>query len=300
MLTAWECVAPFPSAQAGRVGRGARGSAPPCRCPPSQAIVPATLHRGHQGRTRSIPLARVAARAGLGGQSFPTSVHPRRPVQRGRHPPGAPPASHLSPGSPWAEAGPWSPALGPALGPLCLRAGPPHWLRRCLHGGRHSASQPRECAHRKRSAGHSARRKSQLNVGFCSFTDFGHKLPVYSIFNQSKSPLFSHKLRKAEMLTVTVGTAGGLLLCGGDGGPAAAPGGTMLKPCGSWGSTWQELDAPPGGTSCPGARTFLGDTGMVFAAEPLGLWPLLPCELRCLTRWLGASTFDPHCAWRWF
>lgn len=141
--------------------------------------------------------------------------------------------------------------LGPALGPLCLRAGPPHWLCHCLQGGRHSASQPRECAHRKPSAGHSARRKSRLSVGFCSFTDSGHKLPIYSIFNQSKSSLFSHKLRKAEMLMVTVGTARALLLCGGDSGPAAAPGGTTVKPCGSWGSTSQGLDAPPRGHVLP-------------------------------------------------
>ena len=260
----------FPSAQAGGVRWGARGSAPPCRCPPSRAIVPATLHRGRQGHTRSVPLARVAARAGLGGQSFPTSVHPRHPVQRGPRPPGAPPASHLSPGSPWAEAGPRSPALGPALGPLCLRAGPPHWLCHCLQGGRHSASQPRECAHRKRSAGHSARRKSQLNVGFCCYTAFGPKLPIYSIFNQSKSSLFSHKLRKAEMLTVTVGTARGLLLCGGDGGPAAAPGGTMLKPCGSWGSTWQGLDAPPRGHILPRSQDLSWGHGDGFCCQTSG------------------------------
>ena len=49
----------------------------------------------------------------------------------------------------------------------------------------------------------------------------------------------------------------------------------------------------PGGTSCPGARTFLGDTGMVFAAKPLGLWPLLPCEHRHLTRWLGGQHLRP-------
>ena len=62
-------------------GRGPWGFAPPAGIPPEPSHLP--HFRGHQGRIRSGSLVGAAARVGLGGQSFPASVPPRCPVQRG-------------------------------------------------------------------------------------------------------------------------------------------------------------------------------------------------------------------------
>lgn len=97
-------------------GRGPWGFAPPAGIPPEPSHLP--HFRGHQGRIRSVSLVGAAARVGLGGQSFPASVPPRCPVQRGPLRPVQPqPPSQT--GAPWAEAGPrtqrWALHWGPSV-----------------------------------------------------------------------------------------------------------------------------------------------------------------------------------------
>ena len=208
------------------------------------------------------------------------------------------PSLRLRPGPRGLKQG-LGPSAGPCTGAPLFASWTPS-LCPCLQGGGHFTSQPRECAHRKRSAGHSARRKSQLDVGFCSFTDFGHKLPIYSIFNQSKSSLFSHKLRKAEMLTVTVGIVRGCSSAEGTVVRQQLWGGTTVKPCGGWGSTSQRLDAPPGRHVLPWEPgPFLGTWGRFLLPTLWGCGPFSSVS-RHLTKWLEASTLEPHCAGRWF
>ena len=62
------------------------------------------------------------------------------------------------------------------------------------------------------------------------------------------------------MLTVTVGIVGGLLLCRGDGGPAAALG-HRGEALGGWGSASQRLDALPGARPPWEPGPFLGTRG---------------------------------------
>ena len=102
-------------------GRGPWGFAPPAGVPPSHS----TCHTSE----------------GIGGAPAPSAWRGRQPgwawvgrasppvflpdVQcRGAHSAQCSPSLRLSPGPPWAEAGPRSPALGPALGPLCSRVDP--------------------------------------------------------------------------------------------------------------------------------------------------------------------------------
>ena len=266
---------PVPLCTGWRGGAGGRGALLPLQASP---LSHRTCHTSEGIRGASAPSAWWGRQPGWAwvGRASPPVFLPD--VQcRGAPSAQCSPSLRLRPGPRGLKQG-LGPSAGPCTGAPLFASWTPS-LYPCLQGGGHFTSQPRECAHRKRSAGHSARRKSQLDVGFCSFTDFGHKLPIYSIFNQSKSSLFSHKLRKAEMLTVTVGIVRGLLLCRGDGGPAAALGGHHGEALWGLGQHLAETRCTSWEARPPlGARTFLGDMGTVFAANPLGLWPLLLCE----------------------
>ena len=185
---------PIPLGTGWRGGARVRGALLPLQASP---LSHCTCHTTEGFKGTPAPSAwrgRQPGRAWVGGASPPVFL-PDIPCRAAR-PAQCSPSLASQPGAPCTGApllASWTPSLAVS----------------CLQGGGHFASQPRECAHRKRAAGHSARRKSQSDAGFCSFTDSGRELPICSIFNQSKSSLFSHKLRKAEMLMVTVGTVRG-------------------------------------------------------------------------------------------
>lgn len=186
-----------------------------------------------------------------------------------------PPASpRLNPEAAWIEAGPQPRMLGPASCPSADKLRPLLRVGSCLSGGDTSQGVSRTRENTERELSRALGLEEQ--AGKCwllSLHRFGHKLPICSIFNQSKSFLFSHKL--TLRCCSNMGRVRGVCLRAWASGLTAVMGGQWLRRAGAGGR-----DA--NGNVLPlGAAAFRGDAWMVPAAPA-------PCAPRHL-----ASIFWP-------